>query len=124
MYQEDSFLTLGAWGRVGLVILSLCLAMLMLWVVRIAGRGRGIALRILLAFLLFWAFLWLSPQIYYLYYLMLFDGLPWQNVVQPPPSPSEVLKVLSFTDEISLSNHGKGVLGWAMILCCFWTVRR
>lgn len=119
MYEEDSFLTLGAGGRVGLLLLSLCLAALMLWLTYALGRGRHLALRLLIALALFWAFRWLSPQVYYLYYIAIFDGLPWQSVVKIPPRPSEVAALLTFTDEADLSNHGKGLLGWSMIAACF-----
>ncbi len=119
MYQGDSFLTLGAGGRVGLILLSLCLVALMLWMTHVLGRGRHLALRLPIALALFWGFLWLSPQIYYLYYIVIFEGLPWQNVVKVPPGPSEVVGLLTFTEEASLSNHGKGLLGWAMMAVGF-----
>ena len=76
MYAEDSFHTLSLLGQIGLVALSLflaCLLVLASW--RLALRRRA-AIRIALALCLLYLFVWLSPQVYYLYYLTLFDGLP------------------------------------------------
>lgn len=120
MYEGDSFLTLGQVGRVGLLMLSGALALGLAWLVRRLGRGRSRALRAGLALSAFWIFLWCSPQIYYVYYMTLFDGLPWQNVVKTPPGLCNVLSLLTFTDTASLSNHGKGLMGWGLIAVALW----
>ena len=64
----------------------------------------------------FYLFVWLSPQIYYSYYLILFDGLPLQIVLQQPPSLTEILKLLSFSGQNTLSAHGKSILAYAMLI--------
>lgn len=120
MYQEDSFLTLGSWGQVGLVLISLALGLLMLCGVRRVIRRQALVLRLCLALVAFWAFLWLSPQVYYFYYMVLIDGLPWQSVIKAPPGLTDMASLLTFTDEANLSNHSKGLLGWGMIALSFW----
>ena len=115
MYNEDSFFTLSIPGQIGLVVLSRGLMLLCLWLAHVLGRGRRRALRLWLAFIIFWAFLWLSPQAYYAYYMTLFDGLPLQNVIKSPPGLSTIVSLLTFTDAPNLSNHGKGVLGWVLL---------
>ena len=71
-------------------------------------------LRIAVAALLFFAFVWLSPQVYYTYYMTLFDGLPWQVVVKDPPSWRRLLGLMSFGGQVNLSAHSQGVLGWLL----------
>lgn len=115
MYAEDSFFTLGMGGRIGLLCLTGLLSALCLWLVWYLVEGAGRFVRVLIALAVFWAFLWLSPQIYYLFYVLLNPGLPLQWVVQSPPDPIKLARLLSFTDRITLTEHGQGVLGWAMM---------
>ena len=68
-------------------------------------------------------FVWLSPQVYYVYYLMIFDGLPWQIVVRTPPGPGALVRLLAFQDKASLSAHGQAALGWAMLAAALWRGR-
>ena len=110
-YAGDSFLTLGTGGRVGLLLLS---ALLWAGMLALGWRLRG-AIGAFGGVALFWAFLWLSPQVYYLYYQAIFDGLPWQVVIAAPPDPARLLRLLTFTDAATLSAHGKGALGWSLI---------
>lgn len=123
MYREDSFHTLTLEGQAGLLILSMVLGGLLIWAARRTTRRRFLAIRLGGAVLVFWAFLWLSPQIYYLYYMILIDGLPLQNVIKSPPGVTEMASLLTFTDCATLSNRGKGVLGWAMMVCNFYRGR-
>lgn len=116
MYAEDSFHTLSLASQIGLVVLSLLLAGLLIFASWRLALRRRLAARIAFAVLLLFLFVWLSPQVYYLYYLALFDGLPWQIVIKLPPSPVELLGFLTFQGDATLSAHGKGLLGWCMIL--------
>lgn len=115
MYREDSFHTLSGAGQIGLVILSIALSAALLWMGWRLMAGRGLAVRVVIALVLFFGFVWLSPQAYYTYYLTLFDGLPWQNVVKSPPDPGSLLLLLSFQGPQTLSAHSLGGLGWALI---------
>ena len=112
MYVSDSFFILSAAGQAGLAGLSALLAGL-------AGMGvlayRGLAMRLVAGLAVFWVFLWLSPQIYYLYYQLILDDLPWQLIVGAPPSPDALLDRLLFRGPATLSNHAKGALGWALL---------
>lgn len=112
MYEGDSFFILSAAGQAGLAGLSALLAVL-------AGACvlalKGVGWRLTAALCAFWLFLWLTPQIYYLYYQIILDDLPWQIIVGPPPSPDRLLDLLLFRGPGTLSNHAKGVLGWALL---------
>jgi len=122
MYDTDSFFTLGTWGRVGLLAISAALTLL--WVLLAIQLRRFSRLRAGLAGLaLFWLFVWLSPQFYYAYYLLLFDGLPIQWVARAP-EPATILRLLSFTERATLSAHGVGILGWLVLLSAILWPRR
>lgn len=116
MYAEDSFHTLSLAGRIGLVALSLVLAGLLVFASWCLARRLGPAAGVVFAVLLLFLFVWLSPQVYYFYYMTLFEDLPWQAVIKAPPSPVKLLKLLAFQDEATLSAHGKGLLAWCMVL--------
>jgi hypothetical protein len=116
MYRDDSFFSLG------LVEAALLLAVsgLMVWGLlllarRLCVRG-GLGRRLLWAGGLFWLFLWLSPQVYYLFYQLIFAGLPVQIVITWPPGAETVLRRLTFTGPATLSAHGQGLLGWALLV--------
>mgnify|MGYP001032706521 FL=1 len=112
MYEGDSFFILSAAGQAGLAGLSALLA--------VAAGAAVLAFkttvgRITSGLLVFWLFLWLTPQIYYLYYQIILDDLPWQIILGPPPSLDALLDWLLFRGPGTLSNHAKGVLGWALL---------
>ncbi len=102
-------------GQVGLAILSIVLSVLVLWGVHRLTRRLKWPLRLLVAMFTVWLFVWWSPQIYYAYYLLIFDGLPLQIVVKSPPTPLQVIRLLTFSEHASLSAHGIGALGWGCI---------
>ena len=113
-YEGDSFFTLSIAARWGLAGLSILLSGLILALSHWLGRGRSVAVRLGVAGVLFFAFVWLSPQVYYAYYRMIIDGLPAQLVVKGPPGPLDLLRQLGFVAAATLSDHGKGVLGWVL----------
>ncbi|MEX0286159.1 MAG: hypothetical protein AB3N23_16255 [Paracoccaceae bacterium] len=119
MYRGDSFHTLSAAGQVGLAALSLGLAVLTLWAVRRLTRGQVWPIRLGTAVAAIWLFDWLSPQVYYLYYMTLFD-IPAQIVIRTPIGPLDLLRLLSFSGESSLSAHSRGALGLACMATAFW----
>ncbi len=120
MYAGDSFFSLTMIGRTGLILVSVVLAAVTVAAFLKCARKLPAAARLLLALVFFWAFVWLSPQLYYLYYMILIDGLPLQNIVQKPPGLSEIVKLLSFGGKASLAHHSQGVLGWTLILLSFF----
>ncbi len=91
------------------------LGALMLWVCWRMARHLRIVARLLLALGLFVVFDWLSPQIYYLWYLVIFDGLPLQWVAGYLPRPLDAAKILALMGPDSLSAHARTLLGWGMI---------
>lgn len=116
MYDGDSFFSLTMAARFGLVLLSFGLAaMTAAAFIKITCRMAW-PVRLLLASVFLWVFVWLSPQIFYLYYMALFDNLPLHNVVQSPPRPSQIMHLLSFTGKSVLSHHATGLLGWGLIV--------
>lgn len=116
MYSEDTFFHLTIQGRVGLVILSLVLFAFTIGLFWKISSRYNLLVKVLCAIVFIWLFIWVSPQIYYLYYIQIFNDLPYQNVIQKPPSPLEVLKTITFFANSSLSNHAKGIVFWAMML--------
>ena len=115
MYENDSFFTLTAFGRIGLVCLSAAMAIATVWLFLWISRGFSIPVRVMTAIVFLWLFTWLSPQIYYFYYMLLFDFLEFKIIPQLPPGPIEIFQLLTFTEDFNFSKHGKGVLGWILI---------
>ncbi|MEM1161662.1 MAG: hypothetical protein AAGJ28_12065 [Pseudomonadota bacterium] len=67
------------------------------------------------ALILFWVFVWASPQIYYQYYILIIPDLPWQWVIWPPASPLDAFELLLFQGPQNLSAHSQGLLGWSLL---------
>lgn len=120
MYESDSFLTLTMIERIGLVCVTLALTLVGLLAFAKFSRKYNLAIRLLAAVAVLYLFIWLSPQVYYLYYLQIFDFLEFKNVIHMPPNPLKILSLLSFTESGRLSHHGQGVLGWMLIALSFW----
>ncbi|HSF95656.1 MAG TPA: hypothetical protein VLA52_11585 [Thermohalobaculum sp.] len=113
MYRDDSFFTLGLIEAAGLLAVTAGLVWGLLALARRFCRG-ALWRRLLRALILYWLFLWLSPQVHYAYYQLIFEGLPLQLVVGWPPGLEEVFRRLTFTGPATLAAHGQGVLGWAL----------
>lgn len=126
MYREDPFFTLSMGGQVGLAALSAVLTLLTVYAAASPFRkfqfDNGcvqLLSRLAVAVFLLWSFVWLSPQVYYLYFQMIFSGLPWQVVIKEPPGPGSIAGLLLFRGDTTLSNHSKGLLGWMLLLYAF-----
>ena len=121
MYDGDSFFTLGTGGQIGLVIVTIVLSILMIALThRVAVMIRWKVWAVVSALTLFWLFVWLSPQAYYLYYLLIIPDLPFQLVVSwPPPAGESLVDLILFRGDSTLSNHGKGALFWVMSATAF-----
>ncbi len=115
MYADDSLFTLGLVEAAGVLVVTALLVLGVLALARRLCRGR-LGRRLLAAAGLFWVFLWLSPQVYYAYYQLIFEGLPVQIVIGWPPGAETVFRRLTFAGPATLSAHGQGVLGWAMVV--------
>lgn len=115
MYAEDSFFTLTLPGQIGLALLSCGLALFTIAVCWKLSANRLVWARLIIGLALFAGFIWLAPQIYYTYYIFILDDLPWQVVVGWPPSPLELLKIVTFQERTNLSFHAQGFLGWLLI---------
>ena len=116
MYRQDSFFDLTPWGQVGLALISLTLFVVMVLLARRALWRFPVWFRLTGALVLFWVFVWLSPQVYYMYYRMIIPDLPLQWVIWPPRDPVDAAQMLVFSFRQNLSAHGQGILGWAVIL--------
>jgi len=119
IYAQDSFFDLSPWGRVGLVCISIVLFLLVLWITAKILGNKTFLLRIAGSLTVFWLFVWLSPQVYYMYYMTIFDDLPLQWVIWPIESPLVALEYLFFMGPQNLSAHSQGLLGWSLILIPF-----
>jgi len=117
MYAGDTFFGLSAIGQGGLAVLSTGIALAAIaGVLALYRLTKSLWLRTLAALAVFWVFLWVSPQVYYFYYQILFDGLPWQIVLTLPPTPRAIIELLTFSGPATLAGHAQGVLGWALFL--------
>lgn len=116
MCREDSFFALTMGHQVGLAVLSLTLAIGLLWCCWQIGRRSRWLTRALISLGAFVVFSWVSPQVYYTYYLMIFDDLPVEWVITWPPDMAKTVAEFTFTGRSSLAAHGRGVLGWLCVL--------
>ena len=119
MYNQDSFFDLSSWGQVGLIAISTVLFLLALIAALLMLRPQGVVIRIIGALVLFWIFVWASPQIYYTYYWTIIQDLPVQWVIWPPPGPGKAAQMLVFQYRSNLSAHSQGILGWCLIAAPF-----
>ena len=94
-------------------MISIALAVATLAVGWVIKRGHSILVRILLAIVLYVLFIALSPQVYYLYYINIFDNLPLQWVARWPGR--EPLDFFLFQGPDNMSAHSQGLLGWVLI---------
>ncbi len=95
-------------------MLSATLALLTLWAARRVMRRNSVLGRLATALVAFALFVWLSPQVYYAYYLMIFDGLPLQWVIGWP-ALRDVVDLATFTGPANMSAHSQGLLFWVLI---------
>ena len=116
MYAEDSFFSLTQFGRIGLLAVSGILFVVMIYLTRLFVTGWAWPVRLMLALILLWLFMWLSPQLYYFYYGFLFEDLPRQWVIGAPPPLGKTIRVITFTGPADLSHHGQGALGLLMVI--------
>ena len=124
MYSQDSFFDLSAIGQVGLGALSLTLFALTVLAAHLLLRGRPAWARVLGALVMFWAFVWLSPQVYYMYYRLLIPDLPLQWVIKVPFGPFRLFEILTFQWRANLAAHSQGVMGWCVLAAPFVGVPR
>ena len=105
MYRDDSLFTLELLEMAGLLAVSAVIVLGMLALARRFCRGKWWR-RLALAVVLFWLFLWLSPQVYYAYYQIIVDGLPVQIVIGWPPGAETVVRRLVLAGPATLAAHG------------------
>jgi len=116
MYAGDSFFSLPAAGQGALVVLSASLALAaVLCALALFRLWKSPGPRLAAALVVFWLFVWLTPQIYYLFYQIIFDGLPYQIVIGGPPGPGGLINLLLFQGPATLAAHAMGVLGWTLV---------
>lgn len=115
MYQEDSFFSLSILGQLGLALLSLILSLVVLAIAWRMMKGRGLIIRLSIAVISFFLFVWLSPQVFYTYYIFIFDEVDWQNILKRPPAFLALAEYISFQGRATLSAHSKGILFWALM---------
>ncbi|MEM9329710.1 MAG: hypothetical protein AAGA53_00185 [Pseudomonadota bacterium] len=123
MYSNDTFFNLTMPGQIGLALLSVILCAFTVWLFLKISTRFALWVKLLLSIVVLWFFVWLSPQIYYTYYWMIFDNLPVQIVIRWPPNLAEVFELMTFTGSNNLSAHSKGALFWIMVITAFWASR-
>lgn len=124
MYEFDSFFSLTPWERVGLGALSVLFALICVALVWTLCRVRAWPLCVLIAVVVLWGFVWISPQGYYAYYRLIFEGLPPRWVIPQMPSVADMWGHLTFTGRATLSSHTKGALGWVLVVVALVSGRK
>ena len=119
MYLQDSFFDLSQWGRIGLVCISTFLFLSVFVITAKLLAKKPVWFKISGALFIFWLFVWVSPQIYYMYYRTIFEDLPLQWVIWPVESPKVALEYLTFQGPQNLSAHSQGLMGWVLIATPF-----
>ena len=118
--DRDSLFTLTSAQITGLMVVNVLVGALVLFMSIMATRylrqANTVALRFgfisALSALLYFAFVWLSPQVYYLYYQTIIPGLPAQWVIKSlPETIFTATESLAMGPHGSLSDHSKGWLG-------------
>jgi len=118
-YGNDTFFHLSAWGGAGLIVLSAMLAAgVVAFYFRVHTKLKTGG-KITLAFVLTYLFVWLSPQIYYLYFATMTHDLPLQSIIGLPPSPTDIVWLVLFRQEPTLANHAQALLFWFMLTLAF-----
>lgn len=126
-YPSDSIYTLGPFKATALACLT---AILLLCAAYTSWRATNLVIRRvrgtvlvsiaaalingIITTVLYWLFLSLVPQLYYLIYLQIFPNLPNQLVVEGLIPIKEFVKILLFLERPSLSIHAAGLLGWVL----------
>ena len=119
LYSQDSFFDLTPLGQAWLAAVSGGLFLITVFAAWKLLHNRPVWMRPVGSLLLFYLFVWVSPQVYYQYFHLLFEFLPDQWVIFPPPSPVRAFEYLTFAGPQSLSGHGQGILGWTLLTVPF-----
>ena len=115
LYAKDSLFTLSPPAILGILAIAGALAVLSaLLVWWVSGRGR-LAVSMAAAVLVFLAFEWLSPQVFYEYYRLLQPALPAQFLLKRPPDVTVLFETVTFRGPSNLSFHGRGLLFWILL---------
>ena len=115
-YNNDSFSTLTPSQQIGLLILSSVLWGLTLWGTHCLIKNKKMALRLIISGCIFFLFIWLSPQVYYAYYQILWPDLAWQIVIQSPPRITHLLELITFSGRATTSWHARGLVGASLLI--------
>ena len=120
MYGSALFSSLSLYGQIGLLILSVVLFVLAVAVTRVIVTGWPAVVRLMLALIVLWCFMWLSPQAYYSYYSLLSDDMPQKWVIASPPPLGLTLRVITFSGPPDLIHHAYGALGLLLMGSALW----
>jgi hypothetical protein len=73
MYANGSIHTLTVIQQIGLSFISLTLLSMMIFLSLKLFKNKSMIVRIMVAISLLYLFVWLSPQLYYAYYILIFE---------------------------------------------------
>ena len=127
-YAEDTLYNLTVTGRFGLLALTVFLVLMLLslsqlksrWLQQVPRSWTGalvtlLTLDLFLTFLLFVVALTVVPQLYYSYYLLLFDNLSPQWVIKLPSFETKG-RSLRMASDAGSSLHAIGFTGWWLLV--------
>ena len=116
MYGSDSFHALTLTQQIGLAALSAAVFALIIGLTRLIVTGWPAVVRMMLALVLLWLFMWVAPQLYHSFYALVLENVPQEWVVEGPPPLGRTLRVITFTGPADAFHHAMGALGLLMVL--------
>ncbi len=126
-YANDSLWTLGLGGRIGVVAISSFGLMAVFSVIAMKSnrlarlpQPAAIPLDIVAGLLVYCIAFWLSPQLFYSFYQLIFPDLPAQIVIKSPIDLDRLRDIIIPKHGGSLSDHLAGVGFWAVIPFTLW----
>jgi len=125
-YRGDSLYDLGLVGSAGLMLLSAGMVLVLFWLAAVKTRwleARSPWLLLAdppLAILLFMVSFMITPQLYYIYYVIMIPNLPIQWVATRWIGPLDLLSLARLPAAGSASDHLSGLALRALVLAALW----
>lgn len=126
-YAGDSFWTLDAKGRAGVMVIAAVGLSLVFWAITAKTKAWAphfgtafLPVDIGLGWIIFAVAFAVSPQVFYIFYQLHFDGLPQQWVISGPKSVARLAEAIDLRNAGQISDDLAGVVFWAIVPYTLW----
>lgn len=126
-YANDSLWTLGWGGRLGVIAISSLGLIAVFGAIAVKSKRMArlpgllaVPLDIIAGLLIYSVAFWLSPQLFYSFYQIIFPDLPAQIVIKSPLDQDRLRTIIIPAQGGSLADHLAGVGFWAVIPFTLW----